>query len=537
MTSSEHRRKEIERDWGAHRRGLALRELERERPTGWIDACLDAAIDDPHPFPRNEGAAALTAADDVDVVPRLTEILAADLLPASLWRAERILIRRAPDAAVAALEQIIAGEDALRRRHAAEVLGRLGPAALPLVARLGVSDDSALRSRAAKALGQIGARANLPILTRLVCDENRTVRLAAARAVLRLAGQAGFDPDKMMIAALVERLTDADLEVRGAILVALAAVDTLQVAMFDAQQIAAVVEVATGDSQFAIPAIEVLSSAGAVGAIEELLHQLDGAAGLAATAFALARGDSSTLFDLAESENVTMRAAAARGLARDSRDVAAGAALTRLCQDDHPSIRWLAERGVTHRLGRDVETVHAGRAPSTAASAMWPFGLPAPDPNAQPPPRLPLAVAAFNLSYNLNLGVLLRSAEAAGVSDVFLVGSDYYHRAAAMGADRWVTIRVFRTWPEMVAHARAVGYQLVALQQSPGAERYDRADYPPRPCLIVGSEGQGLPPALVARADLVVEIPQRGEIDSINVAAAATVVLWACLAQRGWLNE
>jgi tRNA G18 (ribose-2'-O)-methylase SpoU len=150
--------------------------------------------------------------------------------------------------------------------------------------------------------------------------------------------------------------------------------------------------------------------------------------------------------------------------------------------------------------------------------------------------RLPLAVAAVNLSYNLNLGVLVRSAEAAGARHVMVVGNDAHHRGAAMGADAWVEVLVFPTHEAMTAEARGLGYQIVAVQQSPGAERFDEADYPPRPCIVLGSEGPGLPPWLCAAADLVVEIPLRGAIDSLNVASAGAIVLWACLSRRGWLG-
>lgn len=104
-----------------------------------------------------------------------------------------------------------------------------------------------------------------------------------------------------------------------------------------------------------------------------------------------------------------------------------------------------------------------------------------------------------------------------------------------MGADRWLDLLFFDDMEALLLHARSHGYQLVAVQQSPGAERFDRADYPPRPCLLLGSEGPGLDPDLCARADLVVEIPLRGDIDSLNVGCAATLVLWACLARRGWI--
>jgi tRNA G18 (ribose-2'-O)-methylase SpoU len=136
----------------------------------------------------------------------------------------------------------------------------------------------------------------------------------------------------------------------------------------------------------------------------------------------------------------------------------------------------------------------------------------------------------------VNLGVLIRSAEAAGAREFLIVGRDFHHRSAAMGADRWLVPKVYATFEEMTAHARQGGYQLVAVQQSPGAERFDQAAYPPRPCLMLGSEGHGLPPALCAEADLIVEIPILGRIDSLNVASAGAIVLWATLSSLGWVD-
>ena len=61
---------------------------------------------------------------------------------------------------------------------------------------------------------------------------------------------------------------------------------------------------------------------------------------------------------------------------------------------------------------------------------------------------------------------------------------------------------------------------------SPDSVPFHRAAYPPRPLFIVGAEDEGVPEALRVAADLVVEIPQFGVIDSLNVAAAATTVLF-----------
>ena len=79
---------------------------------------------------------------------------------------------------------------------------------------------------------------------------------------------------------------------------------------------------------------------------------------------------------------------------------------------------------------------------------------------------------------------------------------------------------------ELVDFARSNGYQIVAIQQSAGSVPYHQANYPPKPLFVVGSEDAGMQAALRLAADLMVEIPQYGLIDSLNVATAATVVLF-----------
>ena len=78
----------------------------------------------------------------------------------------------------------------------------------------------------------------------------------------------------------------------------------------------------------------------------------------------------------------------------------------------------------------------------------------------------------------------------------------------------------------LVRKAREENYQIVAIQQTAASEPYHKAIYPPRPLFVVGSEDVGMPDSLREAADLVVEIPQFGIIDSLNVATAATVVIF-----------
>ena len=61
--------------------------------------------------------------------------------------------------------------------------------------------------------------------------------------------------------------------------------------------------------------------------------------------------------------------------------------------------------------------------------------------------------------------------------------------------------------------------------QQADSEAYHQADYPPQPLFVIGSEDAGLPDSLRLAADLAVEFPLFGAIDSLNVATAATCVI------------
>ena len=521
-------------DPAAVQRGHALRLLARDRPPEWAEICLEAALEDPHPYPRSEAAAALSEAPDDLVVPELARVLASDRRTVSQWRAERLLIRRRPEAALAVLERQLDRSDPAHQRQAVEALGRLGPAARPLLLRLSRHQLPSLRRRAVKGLAQVGGSSAVAGIAPRLEDDDSTVRLAAARAIIRLAASPELArPLSELARPLVRQISIAtDPELGRELLLAAAAVGSaLPPEAIDGDTVGALLERVTDRPGQRAALLSLLARGGA----QELLSQLSTSRPELSVAVAVALAGQGRSPAIDERAEAPLRLIATRAAAKRP-DLAENAALLeRATADPDPGVRWLARRGRAGRLTQAMARLQLGRPPVEAASAVWPFGLPRPTEAQRRQPRLPLALAAINLSYNLNIGVLIRSAEAAGAREVIVVGHDAYHRLAAMGADRWVELTALPTPAALVVYARERRYQLVVLQQAPGAERFDRADYPPSPCLVVGSEGQGVPPELCAEADLLVEVPQRGEIDSINVASAAAVVTWACLVHHGWI--
>jgi len=85
------------------------------------------------------------------------------------------------------------------------------------------------------------------------------------------------------------------------------------------------------------------------------------------------------------------------------------------------------------------------------------------------------------------------------------------------------------TWSDAIGALRAADVHVAALALSDGAVHLDEfvRRRPPRVALMLGSEGEGLSPAALSTADSIVTIPMTAGVDSLNVASAAAVALWA----------
>ena len=138
-----------------------------------------------------------------------------------------------------------------------------------------------------------------------------------------------------------------------------------------------------------------------------------------------------------------------------------------------------------------------------------------------------------------NVGAAFRSAAALGVDAVLVTprcADPLYRRSVrvSMGTVFQVPWTRIDPWPEGVAALRAAGFVTAALALDDSAISLDDlvADPPDRLAMVLGAEGDGLKARTVAACDLVVRIPMAGEVDSLNVAAAAAVAFWATRAGR-----
>jgi tRNA G18 (ribose-2'-O)-methylase SpoU len=140
--------------------------------------------------------------------------------------------------------------------------------------------------------------------------------------------------------------------------------------------------------------------------------------------------------------------------------------------------------------------------------------------------RHPFHVAIENWQHDMNIGSIVRSANAFLADTVHIVGRRRWNRRGAMVTDRYQHVVHHEDIAAFAAWADEHDLPLVAVDNVPGAQPVDRVDLPERCVLLFGQEGPGLSAEALAAASRIVEITQYGSTRSINASAAAAVVMY-----------
>jgi TrmH family RNA methyltransferase len=147
----------------------------------------------------------------------------------------------------------------------------------------------------------------------------------------------------------------------------------------------------------------------------------------------------------------------------------------------------------------------------------------------------PLLIVLAGLQDPGNVGTILRSAEAFGASGVLsLTGTVSAWNPKAVRASAGSLFRLpllAVSAEECIARLRAAGVKIFSTAVK-GAEAVDRIDLAGPVALVIGNEGNGVPPELAAEADGAVTIPCPGPVESLNAAIAASVLLYEASRQR-----
>ncbi len=136
-----------------------------------------------------------------------------------------------------------------------------------------------------------------------------------------------------------------------------------------------------------------------------------------------------------------------------------------------------------------------------------------------------------------NVGSIFRTAETAGVSKVYCIGTTPTPRdrfsqkrkdfaKVALGAEDLVSWEYLEAGEALVRKLKKDGFQIVALEQDEESVYYRKIKFGNKVALVVGNEVGGVSKSLLKLVDEIAEIPMKGKKESLNVSVATGIMLF-----------
>jgi tRNA G18 (ribose-2'-O)-methylase SpoU len=144
--------------------------------------------------------------------------------------------------------------------------------------------------------------------------------------------------------------------------------------------------------------------------------------------------------------------------------------------------------------------------------------------------RFDLHIAIENWQHDMNIGTIVRNANAFNVSAVHIIGKRHWNKRGAMVTDRYLDIFLHETVEAFVKDVE--GRHIIAIDNLPGAVTLSQTSLPEHAVLVFGGEGPGLSDEMVAASEKMVAIEQFGSTRSVNVGVASGIAMYTWMQQH-----
>ncbi|MCT2251095.1 RNA methyltransferase [Corynebacterium sanguinis] len=151
--------------------------------------------------------------------------------------------------------------------------------------------------------------------------------------------------------------------------------------------------------------------------------------------------------------------------------------------------------------------------------------------------RHPFHVAIENFENDMNIGTVVRTANAFLAAAVHIVGRRRWNRRGAMVTDRYQHIIHHDTVADLAQWAAQRDLAIVAIDNTPGSVPLETVHLPRECVLVFGQEGPGITAAASHAAEMTCSIAQFGSTRSINAGVAAGIAMHAWIRQHGDLGQ
>jgi len=146
--------------------------------------------------------------------------------------------------------------------------------------------------------------------------------------------------------------------------------------------------------------------------------------------------------------------------------------------------------------------------------------------------RTETVVICHNIRSAYNIGSIFRTADGAGVRKIYLTG---YTPApphlgiakTALGAEKVVAWGKISRLGALLEKLKKEKFEIIALEQNEKSISHDLLSSKKKMALILGKEVRGLNPVVLRKCDKIIEIPMRGQKESLNVAVAFGIAIYS----------
>jgi len=141
-------------------------------------------------------------------------------------------------------------------------------------------------------------------------------------------------------------------------------------------------------------------------------------------------------------------------------------------------------------------------------------------------------VAIENWQHDMNIGTIVRTANAFLAKEVHIVGKKRWNKRGAMVTDRYQHVRHHATVEDLCNWASENKIELVGIDNLPGSKKISDDVLPKNCVLIFGQEGPGLSEEMKSAVTECRYIPQFGSTRSINAGVAAGIAMYSWISQH-----
>lgn len=147
-----------------------------------------------------------------------------------------------------------------------------------------------------------------------------------------------------------------------------------------------------------------------------------------------------------------------------------------------------------------------------------------------------LRVVLEELEKSLNISAIARTCDAVGVQFLHVVHRGIkpvvLDRRTSAGSHQWLTVIQHPTIEDCLTELKGLGFRIFCTHVDPTAKDFTEVDYTGKVVIVLGNEGHGVSETARNFADERIVIPQVGFANSLNVAAAAAIILYEAFKQR-----